>query len=64
MFSRFWTSVVQVDVVEQMNKKVDLTRVKKLPPVIVGLIFYQNAPTKNEGCGLVLSVYSNIASSS
>ena len=26
--SMFWTSVVQVDVVEQMNKKVDLTRLK------------------------------------
>ena len=34
----FRTSVVQV--VEQMNKKVDLTRLKKLPTVIVGLIFY------------------------
>ena len=26
--SMFWTSVVQIDVVEQMNKKVDLTRLK------------------------------------
>ena len=34
----FWTSIVQV--VEQMNKKVDLTRVKKtLPTVRVGYIF-------------------------
>ena len=30
----FSTSVVQADVVEQMNKKADLTRLKKLPPVI------------------------------
>ena len=36
--SMFWTSVVQVHV-EQMNKKVDLTRLK-LPTVRVGLIFY------------------------
>ena len=35
----FWTSVVQVDV-EQMNKKVDITRLKKLPTVGVGHIFY------------------------
>ena len=26
----FWTSVVQVNVVEQMNKEVDLTRLKKI----------------------------------
>ena len=37
--SMFSTSVVQVAVVEQMNKKVDLTRLKKLPTVRVGLIF-------------------------
>ena len=29
-----------------MNKKVDLTRLKKLPTVRVGHIFYYNAPTK------------------
>ena len=55
MFSRFWTSVLfflsvldallrlellRFDVVEQMNKKVDLTRLKKLPTVRVGHIFY------------------------
>ena len=38
--SMFWTSVVQVDVVEQMNKEVDLMHLKKLPTVIVRLIFY------------------------
>ena len=38
--SMLWTSVVQVDDVEQMNKKVDLTRLKKLSTVRVGLIFY------------------------
>ena len=38
--SMFWTSVVQGDVVEQMNKTVDLTGLKKLPSVILGLIFY------------------------
>ena len=49
--SMFCTPVVQVDVVEQMNKKVDLTRLKifkKLPTVIVGLISYKNWPTKND----------------
>ena len=30
-FEYVWTSVVQVDVVEQMNKKVDLTRLKNNP---------------------------------
>ena len=55
VFSRFWTSVLfflfvldallrlellRFDVVEQMNKKVDLTRLKKLPTVRVGHIFY------------------------
>ena len=34
----FWTSIFQF--VEQMNKKVDLTRLKKLPTVRVGHIFY------------------------
>ena len=36
----FWTSVVHFDDVEQMNKKVRRTRLKKPPTVIVGLIFY------------------------
>ena len=56
MFSRFWTSVLfffrvgrasEVRFVEQMNKKVDLSRLKKLPTVRVGLGFYLNAPTNN-----------------
>ena len=41
----FETSVVQV--VDKMNKKVDLTRLKKLPTVRVGH-FSLKAPTKNE----------------
>ena len=35
----FCTAVVQVEVVEQMNKKVDFKRLKKLPTVRVGHIF-------------------------
>ena len=41
--SMFCTSVVQV---EQMNKKVDLTRIEKLPTAGVGH-FPQKAPTEN-----------------
>ena len=55
VISRFWTSVLfllfvldaplrfellRFDFVEQMNKKVDLTRLKKLPTVKFGHIFY------------------------
>ena len=32
--------LLRFEVVEQMNKKVDLTCLKKLPTVIVGHIFY------------------------
>ena len=47
-WTRFWGSscwvskLLRFDVVEQMNKKVDLTRLKKekLPTVSVGHIFY------------------------
>ena len=42
-FRLLWTSVVQV--VEQMNKKVDLARLKQLPTVRVGH-FSSKAPTK------------------
>ena len=38
--SKFRTSVVQVDDFEHMNKKVNRTRLIKLPTVIVGLISY------------------------
>ena len=55
VISRLWTSVLfflfvldallmlkllRFEVVEQMNKKVDLSCLKKLPTVIVGHIFY------------------------
>ena len=45
-WTSFWGSscwgskLLRFDVVEQMNKKVDLTRLKKLPTVRVGHIFY------------------------
>ena len=52
--SIIWTSVVQDDVVEQMNKKVELTHLKKLPTVRVGHISYTNPPTKNEQLALNL----------
>ena len=52
----FGTSIVQV--VEQMNKKVDLTRLKKLPTVRVGHIFYYNAPSKKDK---TLAVFKNKA---
>ena len=67
VISGFWTYVLfllfvlcallrfellRFDVVEQMNKKVDFTRLKKLPTVIVGHIFY-NAPTQKGALGIL-----------
>ena len=71
VISRFWMSVLfllfvldaflrfellRFDVVEQINKKLDLTRLKKLPTVRVGHIFYKNAPTKKDLSNLISSI--------